>query len=225
MKSQSRSEWIALIEDTAHDRVSWNSKADCSPWDSFYSDYRAAAVTIRQEIDDAFLECLDSPDPRVVEEALVHPFMSTPVAATRLLRLLEERSEFLLAHAYGGSDRNLLARTLNSLAACGETRRLETHLCEQVREAILRWVPTAGPLGAGIGTFFGNLGPEDADALAAVLPAQLDHSRLMKDVGYELHRSPERWARAIELSAQWPAPLRDALLLGGADHAERFPPR
>lgn len=223
MKSRSQPEWIALIEDTAHGRVSWNSKADCSPWDSFYSDYRAAAVDIRQEIDDAFLACLDSPDPRVVQEALVHPFMSAPVAATRLLRLLDERSEFLLAHDDPGSDQNLLARSLNALAACGETGRMDSPLRDQVRDAILQWAPTAGPLGGGIGTFFGDLGPEAADALAAVLPPGLDHSRLLKDVGYELHRSPERWARALELSAQWPTPLRDALQQGGAAHAERFP--
>ncbi|MBP6716516.1 MAG: hypothetical protein KA205_06620, partial [Acidobacteria bacterium] len=184
MKSRTRPEWVALIEDTAHGRVSWNSQADCSPWDSFYSDYRAASVEIRQEIDDAFLECLDSADPRVVEEALIHPFMSAPVAATTLLRLLDERSAFLLAHAYLRSDQNLLARTLNSLASCGETRRLDSPLLEQVREAILHWVPTAGPLRAGIGTFFGDLGPEAADRLAAALPAELDHTQVMKDVGY-----------------------------------------
>lgn len=143
MKSRSRSEWITLIEDTAHDRVPWNSKADNSPWDSFYGDYGAAAVEIRQEIDDAFMECLDSPDPRVMEEALRHPFMSAPIAATRLLRLLHERNEFLLAHTYGGSDQTLLTRALKSLVACAESGRLDPPLRDQVRDAILRWAPPA----------------------------------------------------------------------------------
>jgi hypothetical protein len=230
MKQRSRSEWIALIEDTAYGRVSWNSIADCSPWDSFYRDYRATSVQCRQEINDAFLVLLESMDPRVMTEAIRHTYyVPATVAVMRLLRLLEERSAFLLAHRSWDSDRSLLASVLNALAAgaesCGSDfsgPRVGMPLKERVRDTILHWVPKAGGLqGGSMGTFFGELGPEAADALAAVLPAELENARLIVDVGYELHRSPEQWARAIDLAARWPQVWRDALELGGANHAAR----
>ncbi len=61
----SQSQWITLIEDTAHGRVMWNNRADVSPWDGFYRDYREASVQCRLEIGDAFLHSLDSIEPRL----------------------------------------------------------------------------------------------------------------------------------------------------------------
>jgi len=223
MTGRSHSEWITLIEDTAHGRVAWNNKADCSPWDGFYRDYRAASLSCRQEIDAAFSDCLDSVDPRLMNEAIIHPFLSAQVAVPRLMRLLAERREFLLAHRYWDTDMSLLARALNALASRAGAPDLDESLREQVRDTILHWVPSAGPLGASLGTFFGDLGPEAADALVAVLPAGQDHTRLMMEAGYALHRSPERWRRVMELAARWPPVLLEALQRGGADHAARFP--
>ena len=85
-------------------------------------------------------------------------------------------------------------------------------------------------MGAESGTFesrcwyvFGDLGSEAADALVAVLPTEIDNTPALMDVGYALHRSPERWKHVMELAEQWPPTLREALKRGGATHAARFP--
>lgn len=74
MKNRSREEWISLIKDTAHDRVPWNSKADNSPWDGFYRDYRDASAECRQQIDLAFLDCMDCDDARLLDEVIAHAY-------------------------------------------------------------------------------------------------------------------------------------------------------
>jgi hypothetical protein len=222
MKMLSTAEWITLIADTAHDRVAWNSKADCSPWDSFYSEYRDATVEQRHEVDQAFLESLDSEDPRVVDVAVTHAHCPpAPVAVTRLLRLLLERSTYLLAHTRTGSEQSLLCAVLDVLASRAESAGIDAQL--QVRHTILQWAPVAGPFQSGVGTFFGGLGPEAVDALVAVLPNNVDNARMLADAGYELHRSPERWSHALAIADKWSQRHREALQRGGADHAARFP--
>ena len=157
-----------------------------------------------------------------MDEAILHAHhLPGLVAATRLLQLLEQRNAFLLAHQYRDSDQSLLACVLNTLASCAVSCSIDFQL--QVRDSILHWVPKAGRLSSVVGTFFGDLGPEAVDALAAVLPTEIDSTPPLMDAGYELHRSPERWKRIMELADQWPPALREALQRGGANHAARFP--
>lgn len=222
MDSLSTAQWVSRIEDTAHDRLPWNSKADCSPWDGFYRDYVDAAAECRQTIDQAFLTCLDSDDLRVLDAAVSHMHSLPPTeAVAQLQRLLTRRNTFLLAQADSGSQPKVLARVLNVMAACACAAGVASH--PGVRDAILAWAPRAGPLQSGVGTFFGGLGPQAVDALVSVLPDGVDNSRMLVDAGYELHRNPDVWQQAIKVAETWPVVMGAAMLRGGAEHAARFP--
>ena len=202
--------WIA---DAAHGRVPL-PPGDLSPWDAFYAEYRGANAALRARVDAVFKSLTASPDVAIRAVVVVHWFSAErDVAFEALSSILRDHPE-LYAGQVGPEDRHSLrAVLLDGLAQKAQGAA--------ALPAILASPASTGPLRCEVGTYVGALGLDATDALVRARP-EPEMAACIQDAGYELHRDPDVWSAALTRSATWPAPLRAAMLAGGAAHHARF---
>jgi|GEM_PF-2159741 len=197
------------IVDAAHGRVSL-PPGDVSPWDAFYADYRSAPPDVRARVDTVFKGLAASPHLAIRAAVVAHWFNAERERAFEALAaILRDHAELYAGQAVPDEPHSLRARLLDGLAQ-------SAHGADAL-PAILASPPDTGPLRAVVGTYVGALGVDATDALVHQRPESA-MAECIKAAGYELHRSPEVWSVALSRSTTWPAPLRAAMIAGGAAH-------
>ena len=201
------------IEDAAHDRVPV-PPGDYSPWEAFYAEYREASPAVRARVDAAFENLVPSPDVEVRGAVATHWLAADPKVSLGVLsRILKDHPALYADQRTVGSSFTLRAWVLSGVASQSSG--------SGGRDLILAAVQDAGPLHGAVGTYFGGLGIDATEALFRARP-DAGVAAAIKDSGYEPHRGHDTWTAALARSANSPAPLRAALLEGGAEHRARF---
>jgi hypothetical protein len=201
------------IEDAAAGNVSLQ-RGESTPWTTFYAEYRDASTAVRARVDDAFRALRTSMDVDVRYAVVSHWFEAEHTTGfTELRRLLTENAALYDAQEVVGSSQTLRARLLGGLAAQANG--------DAARDLLLRHVHDVAVVPPRVGIYLGRLGADTTEALVRLRP-DVGATRAVKEAGYELHRDSAVWADVMARSANWPAPLRDALIEGGEDHRSSF---